>query len=221
MNADFDDESEPNSSRLASPMATPRRSGITALLPCVPASSSAADAGPQPPWLVSALRCLQPCNDPQMRYAIRRDDAEALVALLNSRRCFGIGRTDVNVALDGADGSALHLAASDASASMGSAKEISAHSDAQLGAYLRAQVLGGLSVPLTYPSAPLGVDEKEKPLWGAVAGEKDTSSEKDKDKPGAGGGKGGVRAPPAPVPPEVMHRLLTPELLRAYDESLP
>ena len=117
-----DEYSEPNSSRLASPMATPRRSGITALLPCMPASSSAADAGPQPPWpaswLVSALRCLQPCNDPQMRYAIRRDDAEALVALLNSRRCFGIGRTDVNVALDGADGSALHLAASDASASM-------------------------------------------------------------------------------------------------------
>ena len=74
--------------------------------------------GQLPAWLMKAVRCLQPCNDPRLHRAIREDDRVALAELLDSRRCFGLSRTNVNVALDGADGSALHVACSVSSESL-------------------------------------------------------------------------------------------------------
>ena len=63
----------------------------------------------------SAFRCFQPCHDPEVRAAIKRNDSEALSSLLDRPRCLGLAGGDINVPLDGADGSALHMAAETAS----------------------------------------------------------------------------------------------------------
>ena len=50
-----------------------------------------------------------------MRAAIKRNDPAALQKLLDRPRCLGLTSGNINVPLDGADGSALHMAAATAS----------------------------------------------------------------------------------------------------------
>lgn len=66
----------------------------------------------------SLFRCFQPCHDPEVRAAIKRNDGAALSSLLDRPRCLGLTGSNINVPLDGADGSALHMAAAAASESL-------------------------------------------------------------------------------------------------------
>ena len=69
------------------------------------------------PTFSERLRWLQHCLDPEVRAAIQRDDPAALIALLDESRprCLSFTTSDINVPLDGSDGSALHMAAASAS----------------------------------------------------------------------------------------------------------
>ena len=68
-----------------------------------------------------SVRCFQPCHDPEVRSAIKRNDPAALASLLDRPRCLGLTSNNIDVPLDGADGNALHMAAATASEALVSA----------------------------------------------------------------------------------------------------